>query len=357
MNDNENLPTHPVVATPLAQQIKKKNYYIYNTPATNALHEKRTLMKKADSTEASIFKYADGQGFLLIKNYENKMKNFDISTVKLFNYAIWGLTKQNPSGQNIDQIKTQVEISIKDYLKIRGFKNNDRAKKQLIKDLNLLFDSSIDYKETVNCGRKGKKKIKEIWKSRLICKYKIEPYCDTLTLFVDPDLAKLLINKRRAMPISEDYFGMKPIPSEILHKLSTYAEINRWGSNEKERIENKRKGKRKSFQIISVKSLLESIGDIQNHEEVVKSKYHRNVKTKIIDPFTKGLEKLKENRDLLKWEFCNEKGKPLSEEQKKEMDKWKNFEKLYIKYELIIENNESNKTMTNPELSTTIPTD
>ncbi|MDR1104635.1 MAG: hypothetical protein LBK92_04770 [Endomicrobium sp.] len=337
MNENENLPTHPIVATSLSQQIKKKTYYICNTPATNNLHEKRTLIKKADSTNESIFEYAKGQGFLLIKNYENKMKNFDISTVKLFNYAIWELTKQNPSGQNIDQIKTQVEISIKDYLKKRGFKNNDRAKKQLIKDLDLLFDSSIDYKETVNCDRKGKKKIKEIWKTRLICKYKIEPYCDTLTLSVDHDLAKLLINKRRAMAISEDYFGMKPIPSEILHKLSTYAETNKWGSNKKEKIENIKKGIRKSFQIISVKSLLEGVGSIPSYEEVVKSKYHRNVKTKIIAPLIKGLEKLKENRDLLKWEVCNEKGKPLSEEQEKEKYKWKNFKKLYIKYELIIE--------------------
>jgi hypothetical protein len=347
MNKSENLPTPKTKAKriiPNLPLLEDKYITIFNTYATNALLGKKTFIKKDDDSRESIFKYADGQGFLFIKDYEEQTKKFDASTKKTYIYATSLLTKQNSLGQDIKQIKREVRFKIKDYQKDRGLKNYNETKKQLRRDINLLYNASIKFTGQFFDGKRKKWGTLE---TRIIdSKLEIQ-HGDVIVSFA-PRLVEFLVKSGFLMSLPKACFSMSPIAFAIMFKLLTHARINKYEKGGK----GKKQKKRKSFQIISVEKLLEAIGDIPSYEDVINSK-NRHVQRRIIAPLIKGLDEILEFKDkpLKEWEFCNAKGNPLSKEQVEGINKkgniqevqskkdkyylrWDNFKDLYIKYKL-----------------------
>jgi hypothetical protein len=325
MNENQPKPDVNVKAEQLITQKENKHLVTINTPATNALHGKRTFKEKNNITNESVFEYANGQGFLFIKDYEKqtdyekRIKKLDSSTLKLLNYAISRFTKQNPLRQDINKIRKEVRFKVRDYQKLRGLKNYKETRKQLINDVNLLYDISLKGKMK---ARDGKRYKLATFKTRILSS-EIEIQNGDVVIVFTPEFAEILIKGGHLMRLPKAYFSAKPIASAICLKLYSHARIN----------QNKKKNKRKSRQIISVTALLEAVGSIPSYQKVINSK-DRHVEKRIIEPLEKGLDELSDCKAVLEWEYCNAKGNRLTKEQEEELCKWGNFNKLYIKYEL-----------------------
>ena len=86
--------------------------------------------------------------------------------------------------------------------------------------------------------------------------------------------------------------------------------------------------KKKTSDIISVKSLLEVCPDIPMYESVMNE--GRQLDQRIRTPLEKALNSL----DFIAWEYCNSKGIPLTEKQLTSTD-YKVFEKFYVKFDVL----------------------
>jgi hypothetical protein len=347
MNKTENLSNHveKLIAKKLTNElVKEVSVVIINANPLNALHGKKIFIKKDFNTNKSIFKYAN-EYRLFIKDYNEQIEKFNTITVKILFYMIFLFTKQNFS-KYTNQIEREIKFQVKDYQKIKGSKNYNKAKNQLIKYVDLLFRSSLKFKITI--FNHSKKKKEHATQEINILSSKINIQHGDVIISFTPEFAKLLFETRYLTTLPKIYFSLKSIPAEILFKLTTHDRINKFKKHGKYKKKLKNKN---DYQIISVKKLLEAIDSIPSYEKVIKSK-NRHVEKRIIDPLIKGLDEL-----LTTWEFCNAKGKPLFKKQLEEINKWNIFKNLYIKYKLTFLNeslNESIETELSPEKSSTL---
>ncbi|MDR2351115.1 MAG: hypothetical protein LBD56_00305 [Endomicrobium sp.] len=332
MNVNQPKPDVNAKAKQLITQKENKQLVVINTHATNALHGKRTFKGKNGIANESAFEYANGQGLLLIKDYEKQIKKFGDSTLKTLNCTVHLFTKQNSLGQDIKQIKNEIEFKVRDYQKLRGLKNYKATKEQLTNDLNLLLASSLKYNgKSFN----GKKVNTVTIGTTFISDFEINN--GNVSISFAPKFAEFLVKSGFLMLLPEKYFSMPPITSQILCKLCFHTRINQ------------KRDKKRGFSITGVESLLEAVSNIPSHEDVIKGN-NRRVSERIIEPLINGLDEC-HCHTFLKWEFSNAKGKPLTSEQleglnrkgnivetKSKKDKyylkWDIFKKLYIRYTL-----------------------
>ena len=238
-------------------------------------------------------------------------KQFRVSTHKLLDTLLVIFTQQTHYGDMNPE--TKVSFSIDDYLRITNTPvtkaSRDKKRKQLNADLDVLYSLSLDY-ETQN-----KEKVR---RERVCTSYEIANSQVTFTF--NGDLARTLTSSYfTALPMTlltlpdnnqnAYYIGKK------LAEHSTYI-LNR---------------ERDTYNILSVKKLLEACPSIPSEETVRAS--GRNFSVRIKKPFIQALDIL-EDAGIIEWYFCNSKKNPLTEEQKERFD-FRSFMNSYVCFTML----------------------
>lgn len=265
-----------------AQKLKDKReneIYIKQGTATNAITK---LNKKSNYNSDPMIDKATavcGGVIITVKNLNSlKGKKWDTSTSILFDTFISYFTQTN---------NPTINIRLRDYMKLRGLKHYDAAKAQVIKDLEILlrtsitsFKDKIDGEEIEFSGLNITDSC-EFKRGRIIFTFasKFAKYLFSRRVMYYPkEIAQININNNH----NSYYFG---------RKIAEHKNMNIGKSNEN---------------IISVDTLL-AVSTLPTYEEVMKG--NGNVTDRIIDPFSRDMDALKE---MLTWEFCNSNGTPLT---------------------------------------------
>lgn len=179
-----------------------------------------------------------------------------------------------------------VQLELARYMQLCGLIDKKETRKQVLKDLEVLFRFRLSFKST---NRKGVD----------FCDVRL---CDSKGIknnIIFFNFSQFFYNHLKSYPIM-------PYP-ESLFKLKSKLNPNSYyfGRCISER-KNMNYGK-KSEAIISVKSLLESSPMLPKHEDTKgeSSRY-------IIVPFERDMDALD---NIFTWEYCNSHGEPLSDEQ------------------------------------------
>lgn len=250
----------------------------------NFLHDEATIKK--------------GSFILTIPDY-SKIKGLKTSTHQLLDALTIKLTETGAASPN-------VKISLSEYMATRGLKDRKEAKQQVKNDMQILRTASLTWEETnkgktecfkfVNIADSGEVKrngdIVFTFGStfyKALLKYSVMPY---------PNQLQTLNNRKNP----NSYCLLRKISE---HKCMNFGKVN----------EN----------LISVKTLLNSAPYIPSYEEVMGT--NRNLKERIIEVFERDMSAFEETAT---WNYCHKLGKPLSNEELKEMD-YNLFENLLVK--------------------------
>lgn len=251
---------------------------------------------------------------VFIENYNVLTSKLRTSTRKLLDTCIIALTKQNDYRGKTEKLNPLVTIPLEHFMGLCGVPitkpSKDKFRRKVKEDLDTLYRISMEWTET--SGRK----TKDFAKMRLC--YKAGIVNGNIVFAFSPDMANYLNNAYLT------YFPMEllkldernPNSYPIGKKLMLHNSIDN----------NKRKG---TANILSVKSLLEVCPDMPTYEQVLHT--GRQLDQRIKAPFETALNTLS---SFIKWEYCNSKGAPLTEEQLQATD-YATFEKLFIQFVVI----------------------
>lgn len=284
----------------------------YNGPGIAQLKHinKHSNFSKMDNITGDAV-IEQGQLKISIENYSN-FNGLKTSALKLLDICTISLTNQNKYKGDIEKINPTVVISLEQYMELCGIPNTksskDNARRKVQKDLQALYQISLEWSEKTN----GKTKAFD--KMRICDRVKFSN--GNITLNFSKDMSKYL---------TQAYIMQYPLALLKLDERNNNAyNIGRKLAFHNSIVNNRRRG---TANIISVKSLLQTCPDIPSYEEVMKT--GRQLDQRIRTPFEKALDAL----PLIKWEYCNSKGTPLTETQLDATD-YLTFEKQYIKFEI-----------------------
>ena len=199
--------------------------------------------------------------------------------------------------------KRRVTLTLKDYMKLCGLKDPKNARQQLNNAINTLYHSSLTFKQNIYKG-KGRKPEEHAFDMRIISlrdrdgiikNGKIDLIANTdfaLALCHSSimDYPTCLLNVREKRNPSSYAMGLK---------IATHHRMNK---------------RKKNSNRIAVKTLLSVCTELPTYKE--EREKSSQVTDHIIEPFERDLMALKEDYHLLKkWNYCNHKGAPLTDEQ------------------------------------------
>ena len=312
-------------ATEAALEAERKSKSKYAGMASSPV----TALFQASSTRTGKPQFLnDGTGMAILRNgpltikfadYDKFTSELKVSTRKLLDACVLRLTALN----NVDKGKrgffTEVMIPLKTYMEMCGIPYTEASRKKAMsainKDLKSLALTTLDC-EPVGRGR-GKKRIG----FANICDAGFIDDFDNIVFRFAPTFAEHLL-KSYMMQYPLALFKVSernPSTFNIGRKLALH---NSMDSNIT----------RGTNQIISVNSLLEACPDIPSAEQVAAT--DRHYQTRIIDPFEKALDELVKEK-IIKWEYCNPKGAPLTSEQFTTINDYGTFSNLYIKFDML----------------------
>lgn len=255
-----------------------------------------------------------GSVSVFIDSYNKITGELRTSTHKLLDTLTMLLTQQNNYRGKETDLKPTVSLPLEHFMELCGTPitkpSKDKARKKAKEDLETLYHLSIEWKETSG------KNVRDFAKMRLCDKIGIVK--GNIVFSFSQDMAKYLTNAYimqypiELLKVDE----RNPNSYHIGKKLLLHNSIDN----------NRAKG---TANIISVKKLLEACPDIPSYEQVLTS--DRAIDRRIKTPFEAGLNSLS---SFIKWEYCNSKGVPLSEEQLKATD-YNSFIQLFIKFDVI----------------------
>ena len=264
-----------------------------------------------------------GNGFVLhIENYARTGREWKVSTIKLLRYCTILLAKANHYREkNPSAIQTDVVFTIADYMKLLGKSQTERIRKrvraQLIADIDTLDNSRIKWTEK----RKGRNRADRAFLNTPLLggSSGINKQGNVIVRF-SREMAECLVQDAFFTQYPLLLFKTderNPVILPLGDKLSTHSSIDN----------NIRRG---TANIISVKKLLKALqAQIPSYKTVMKE--DRHWERRIKDPLEKGFDGMK---DCVRWEYCNSKGLPLSDEQLADTS-YANFASLYIHFEMI----------------------
>ena len=222
--------------------------------------------------------------------------------------------------KNPDAIKQTVSFTVSDYMKLTGKSNTKSARKEaratIRKDLDTLSNSSIDWTEKSKRQRGSEKAYLNT--PILGGSYGIDKHGNVIVTF-SRQFAEYLVQEaylmQYALPLLKtDERNANTYPLGC--KLTLHSSIDH----------NIKAGTDK---IISVKKALEICPNIPTYEELIARK-ERHWERCIKDSLEKALDSL----TFAKWEYCNAKGQPLTDEQLAD-NRYSSFIGLYIHFDLI----------------------
>lgn len=297
-----------------ADQKPKKNYLaLLNGTATNELSKvnvKKNPVKMNGITNTGTIK--QGNLTVFIDKCDKVTGGLRPSTSKLLDICTIQLNKQN-NYKDTENLNRIVSFSIEDYLVLCGKNVNDSSKKdarkKITEDLDTLYKISLEWTE--NSGKNSKNFAKtRICEGVGIKNGKVE-------LKFTEDMARYL-NTSYIMQVSPELLKIDERNGNA-YALGRKLLLHYGMDN------NIAKGTRN---IISVKSCLEFCPDIASIDDVMSK--GRQVDQRIKMPLEKALNSL----PFVDWEYCNSKGKPLTDEQLFSTD-YKTFVDTFIHFEIL----------------------
>ena len=270
---------------------------------TNAFSKLNTTKgkTKTDLMGSATITSKEKSGDLTVKFPDfSKITGLRTSTHKLLAALTIVLTE---SGAN----SPCVRIALSDYMDKCGLKARQIARNQVAADLETLFNARITYQEKP--GKSGKSG--SFMDMRIIEAKGIDKKGSIAVKFSDSYFQ--MLKKCCIMPLPEQYFRINPHNNPhscyFLQKIAEHKNMNVGKAGE---------------DIISVKILLSSSPVMPSEKEVKAS---RNYDVRIVKPFERDMDALEET---LSWEYCHNKGLPLSADEKESFD-YSTFKKLYVK--------------------------
>lgn len=251
---------------------------------------------------------------VFINDYNKLTGGLRTSTAKLLDVCTLVLSHQNNYKEtDLNKLNKVVTIPLEEYMALCGIPDTkaskDKTRRKVNEDLDTLYHISMEWTE--NSG----KKTKDFAKMRLCDNVAIRK--GNIIFSFTQDMAKYLTNSY-VMHYPLDILKLDERNANSYHigkKLLLHNSIDN----------NRTKG---TANILSVKSLLAVCPDIPTYEEVSKSDRHLEQRIKL--PLELALNSL----NFIKWEYCNSKGTPLTEEQLQATD-YNCFINLFIKFDVI----------------------
>ena len=320
--NNKEQNTLPVVQPSVSNQFKEQPapetlfLPMLSGPATNQFSTLSTRTTPPD-IDSVTGKAALSTGIIKvsIKQYKELPGGLNVSTQKLLDVCTMVLKKQNDY-RGKGPVNTLVSIPLDDIYKLLGTpdtkSSKDKARRKLKKDMDILFNISLDWEEKI------KGKIKDFDSIRICTRKRIK--AGIIIFRFGEDIAEYL-NNAFIMQYPLILLTLEERNPNTYHIGRKLVEHNSIDNNVRKKTAN----------IIGVKSLLAVCHDIPSYEQVMES--NRNLEQRIIDPIEKALNTL-ESLPIITWEYCNSKGIPLSEEQL-ESNSYNTWKDLFIKFTMI----------------------
>lgn len=291
-----------------------------------SLHKNKMEFQQDNVTGEKFYTDKTGQLKIYIENIEDFQKGLTANEQKLFNWLRVLLTSQNAHRPKEPyQYNNQIIFSISDYCELLGLKNTKqnryRVKKTVLSALNVLYGLGIKIKEY---DHKNQQYLTD--RMRILQRIKEVKPNIILVLFTEP-ITKYLCNSY----LSAFNLEALKIDGRNQNAYFLYERLmSHYGMDSN--------AKKKTHNILSIKTLLEVCPDIPKEEDV-KSRAGSYTE-RIIYPFEQAL-KLLENEKLIKWSYCNQKKEKINPDQiySKEdrrviMGDYEVFKGLYIRFEL-----------------------
>ena len=285
---------------------------MYNGVATNLLANisTRTQPPEVDAITGEA-KIQRGSLTAFIDSYNELSSEIRVSTLKLLDICTIALTHQTHYKDPIrDRSDRTVVIPLEKYMDMCGIPHTkaskDKIRRRVREDLELLYHISLAWTENG-----GKNRVKDFAKMR-ICDY-ISLKNGNMEFSFSEDMAKYLINAYVTQ------YSLALLQAD--ERNPSIYRLGRKLLNHHSNDNNQRNG---TANILRVSKLLEVCPEIPSYEQVMNT--DRAVERRIITPFENALDGV----PLLKWEYSNAKGEPLTEEQLATRREYKTFAALYI---------------------------
>lgn len=279
----------------------------------NAGNIKR-LNFSATPNDKLLYANDDNSFALMVDKFKQSGKYLTISSLKLLDSLVLGLGQIN-NYKDEEKNKLLVEMKIEDYMKLIGKKITPSSKKECIKETQIniadISGHQIRWNEKIN-GKHKSFGFMNIFSSGGYSNGYIR-------VNFAPEFARYLINSylsKFPMYILK-IDSRKPNAYHCAKKLAEYASMYR----------NIKAG---TFNIISVKSLLEACPDIPTYEEVKEG--DRQYTRRIIEPLGNALDYLADMK-IIKWCFCNAKKELITDKQLKQ--DYEELSNCYINFYLV----------------------
>lgn len=286
-----------------------------NGTATNRLTNISTLSNppKLDAyTKTATIE--QGTLKVFIDSYSELTGGLRTSTHKLLDACTLALTQQNNYRDKNGTLNPCVTIPLERFMELCGIPltkpSKDKTRRKVKEDLETLYHISLEWTETSG------NKTRDFAKMRLCDKVALVR--GNIVFSFSPDMARYLTNAYlmqypiELLKVDE----RNPNAYPVGRKLLLHNSIDN----------NKRKG---TANILSVKSILEVCPDIPTYEQVLAT--GRQLEQRIRTPFEIALNS---HSSFIRWEYCNSKGVPLTEEQLQATD-YSTFINLYIKFDVL----------------------
>lgn len=209
-------------------------------------------------------------------------KGFTDSAARLLDIMLLKLTKMNFKSDTVN-------LTLAEYMDLRGLKDRQKAKKQLSEDFSVIRHTSFTSNEIVKVEGKRKKELTKFSFINLVYAGSI-----TNTGYVTFSMSPRFIN------MLKNYYNVMPYPKSLL-KISS--KNNPYGYMLGRKIlEHKHMNyHKKNADIISVFSLITAMNSIGlPTKDMIDLKGTRQIKRDIIKPFFRDMDSLKE---ILEWEL------------------------------------------------------
>ena len=289
LNDSQVKTTYeqPPLMPSLAVVSNQSAYsYMKQGIATGKLTTIRT--DKKDGVENATFDYESNTLSILngsfrvdLTNYKNGVSLRGLTHI-LFHILIFEFSKNPSSSSNA------VSISLEDYMALRNVKKEDKAREQVKKDLDTLFNCYLYFTD------KSRGKKKDYVKVRILEAQGIKNgYISVMfgSIFAD------ILRRYPVMPFPLSIFQVNtqlmPYAYPMMMKILQHKRMNEGKPN---------------ANFIAVDTLLEA-GGFPKYSSI---KATGQIEQRIIEPFRKNLDVWDKE---FSWEFCHEHGEPLTDEE------------------------------------------
>ena len=268
---------------------------------------------------------------MTIERFKDLKASLGISTDKLLSTGLAIFARENDFSRGSKTAsQRRVVIPLREYATLAGYDIEehetdtpeeaeaekkrakhalDNARKKTKKDLNILYNLSFEWEETI-AG-----KLQSFSRVRLLSA--VEYKGGNISMTFTPEIADYLVTRGLITQYNTGMLRLderKPNAYYIMRKLEEHYNID---ANQK----NKRHDR------IKVETVLE-VTDLPSYEEVMKQDRHwvRRIK----EPLEESLDYLTQEHLLKSWEYTHAKGIQLTDEEAQNITSYEDFKNLYI---------------------------